>query len=169
MNEFTERQHFRQPLLWIGLGVADCAMLFLGWNSLFHSAEYGDRAVPFAFLLIIFCVLLGVNALLWFMSLDTRIDTEGIHYRFTPFIPKYRTVQWTELRSVQVRHYRPIVEYGGWGYRIGVFGAGQALNIRGTVGIQLVFQSGKRLLLGTQKEDDARVILTHFGFAQLMQ
>ena len=49
-----------------------------------------------------------------------------------------------------VRKYSPIAEFGGWGYRIS-FNGGPAYNIAGNMGLQIVFVSGKKLLIGTQQ------------------
>ena len=51
-----------------------------------------------------------------------------------------------------MRTYKPIVEYGGWGLRSGVFGSGQAFNVYGNIGLQLELKNRKKLLIGTQKK-----------------
>jgi hypothetical protein len=55
------------------------------------------------------------------------------------------------LIKCYVRKYNAIAEYGGWGWRLGLFGKGTAYNISGNEGLQLEFINGKKLLIGTQK------------------
>ncbi|MGK0329715.1 MAG: hypothetical protein ACJAXF_003214, partial [Polaribacter sp.] len=60
------------------------------------------------------------------------------------------------------RTYLPISEFGGWGLRGGFFfnkGKEKAVNISGNIGIQLILKSGKKLLIGTQKESEAKSVL----------
>ena len=55
------------------------------------------------------------------------------------------------------RPYSPIGDYGGWGLR-GLAG-NKAYNVWGSEGLQLVFKSGNRLLLGTQHPAELREAL----------
>ena len=36
---------------------------------------------------------------------------------------------------------------------------GKALNIKGNIGIQIIFKNGKKLLLGTQKQNEAKMVI----------
>lgn len=92
-------------------------------------------------------------ALLSSIKLITRIDEQGVHYRFKPFHFKVQTIPWEDIDQIHVRKYSPILEYGGWGIRFGR--NGRAYNIRGNTGIQIVRKNGKRLLIGTQRPDEA--------------
>lgn len=67
------------------------------------------------------------------------------------------------MKKVYVRKYLPLREYGGWGLRWGIFGSGTAYNISGNMGIQLVLQNGKKILVGTQKAEECRRILEQLG------
>jgi hypothetical protein len=49
------------------------------------------------------------------------------------------------------RVYRPIREYGGWGIRIGM--AKKAYNVSGNRGVELEFEGGRKLLIGSSKPD----------------
>jgi hypothetical protein len=67
----------------------------------------------------------------------------------------YYYVKWSEIKSIQLRKYKPIREYGGWGIRFS-FTEGKAYTIKGDEGIQLVLNSGKKFLIGTQKTKELR-------------
>lgn len=60
-----------------------------------------------------------------------------------------------------MRTYSPIKEYGGWGYRI-TLKNGKAFNVTGNKGIQLVLKSGKKLLIGTQQESEASLVINRY-------
>ncbi|QOD61876.1 hypothetical protein H9I45_05395 [Polaribacter haliotis] len=95
-------------------------------------------------------------------KLKTRIDEQGIQYQFFPFHFKYRKINWTEITSAKVRIYDPIGEYGGWGLKGGSLWnkeKGKCINVSGDIGIQLIFKNGKKLLIGTQKKEDAINVL----------
>jgi hypothetical protein len=94
--------------------------------------------------------------------LNTEIYTDGIYVRFRPFHSKPRFYPWSEIAHCEVRKYKPLLEYGGWGIRKG-FG-GTAFNVRGNMGLQLVIKGGKRVLIGTQKATELAGVLKSIHF-----
>lgn len=103
-------------------------------------------------------IALGITAVIlslifWLFSvikLDTEIDHDGIYYRYIPFVNSKKQLTKSDLAHVEVRRYNPILEYGGWGYRVSLRN-GKAYNVKGKWGLQLIIKNGKKLLLGTQK------------------
>lgn len=106
--------------------------------------------------------LLLVVLILFYFKLETRIDEAGIHYSFWPFHLSMRHIPWHKMSSCYVREYNPISEFGGWGYRIKLGKGGRALNVKGNKGIQIEMVSGKKLLIGTQKDSDVRSVLVQY-------
>jgi len=98
-------------------------------------------------------VMTMTMAILGSLKLYTRMDSFGVHYRMTPFHFREQTIPWEEIDQIQVRKYSPILEYGGWGIRIGR--NGRAYNVRGNYGLQIVKKNGKKVLIGTQRPEDA--------------
>ncbi len=99
-------------------------------------------------------------ALLSSLKLYTRMDAMGVHFRMRPFHFKEQTIAWEDIDQIHVRKYSPILEYGGWGMRYGR--NGKAFNVRGNYGIQIVKKNGKKVLIGTQRpEDAARQLSVH--------
>lgn len=96
--------------------------------------------------------------------LETQITTTGIKVRYFPFHLRYKLYPKKIIGLAYVRTYEPIAEYGGWGLRLGLFGRGKAYNIVGNKGIQLVFTDGSKLLIGTQKPDEADAVLQKAGY-----
>jgi hypothetical protein len=88
------------------------------------------------------------------MRLTTRVSSDGIRVRFVPFHFKEQFYPWDSIESAQVRTYSPLREYGGWGIKYGFNGQGKVYNVSGNQGLQLIFKSGEKLLIGTQKPDE---------------
>lgn len=112
-------------------------------------------------------LLLIAGIMVFFLSLQlhTRIDSKGIEVRFAPVHRQWTRYEWDALQAVYVRQYSPLGEYGGWGFR-GI-GSNKALNVSGSQGIQLVFSDGRKLLIGTQKAEEAERVLRKINRYQL--
>lgn len=94
----------------------------------------------------------GVILLLYFSKLYVTIDQHALYYRYPPFVNIEKKITKEDVDEMYVRKYRPIWEYGGYGYRFR-FRSGRALSVAGNVGLQLVKKNGKRVLIGTQKPE----------------
>ena len=110
--------------------------------------------------LIVLAVGLAVPVLLalmmGFARLTVEVGPETIRVRFFPF--SAREIPARDVVACDVRRYRPLVEYGGWGVRYG-FRHGWAYNVRGNLGVQLRLREGRPLLIGSQRADElARAI-----------
>jgi hypothetical protein len=69
------------------------------------------------------------------------------------WIPTYRRVlPIGTIQRLEVVRYRPLVDFGGWGIRIGRDGE-RALNARGDRGVRLHLTDGTRLLIGSQNPE----------------
>lgn len=160
MKTFKEIQRFDQwwlrLLLVVILAIA-VSPIVLEWDTLYLS-RYELASVILSIL-----VVLGLFLGFWYIfKLETTIDEKGITYRFVPFHIKSRFKSWQEIKSASIRKYHPIREYGGWGYRIS-FTKRKALTTKGKKGLQLVFQDGNELLLGTQHPEKIAQLLEHYN------
>jgi|SRR5690625_177274 len=156
---FYERQRFRQWWVWTLL------LIFIIINSIYLVTTFTDGFLPKnnAGLAIATTVILLVILLIFFSHLDTKIKSDGIHIRFYPFHLKWRNYPWNKLKRVYVRRYAPLTEYGGWGVRLGMsMRRGRAFNVSGNKGIQLIFKNDKKLLIGTQKPEKVKEILSQY-------
>ena len=93
-----------------------------------------------------------------FMDLQTKINVDGVFYKFGIIHFKFKHIRWDEIEKIYSREYKPIKEYGGWGIK-GSWKRGKAYNISGNQGIQLELKNGKKILLGTQKPQEVDEIL----------
>jgi len=157
--QFTETQKFRQWWLWLILVFTIVAMplSLTGWLSKETRTPVG------VFEIALICgVPVLVLILFSLLRLETRIDSVGVHYRFFPVHFSEKTILWDEIEGAAVRKYKPIREYGGWGFRHG-YKHGKALNVSGDMGLQLMLKTGKKLLIGTQKAEEMELTLRDLG------
>lgn len=161
MKSFNEVQRFDQwwlrLLLVIILAIA-VSPLIMDWDTLKLSR------FEIASVILSILVILGLFLGFWYIfKLETTINEKGITYRFVPFHIKSRFKSWKEIKSATIRKYNPIREYGGWGYRIS-FTKRKALTTKGNRGIQLIFNDGNELLLGTQQPEKIMELFKQYNF-----
>jgi hypothetical protein len=158
---FEESQRFNQWWLWlIILGSVGFA-----FYANIQTIQSDESLVSWTKLSLIIPILL-IPSLFYFLRLKTRIEENGIYVRFIPFHLKEIFIAWNQLESCSVRTYSPLGEYGGWGIKYGLGGAGKVYNVRGNQGLQLVFKDGSRLLIGTQKPLELQEIVDKMGLFQ---
>ncbi len=100
-----------------------------------------------------FVLLGGIIWLFQVMKLVIKVDEGTLSYSFFPFVSSMKNLHKGDVAEMYIRKYDPIGEYGGWGYRTR-WKKGKALNVSGKWGLQLIFPTGKKLLLGTQKPEE---------------
>lgn len=154
MKIFKEEQRFIQLWLIVLLAVSTIVPLVI------IIREYLNNKMSLYNFLGTLALIVFASGFIFFFKLKTRIDEQGIHYQFFPFHLKFKLVKWNEINKVYVRKYDAISEYGGWGIK-NIFWKknGTAVNVSGNIGIQLELTNGKKLLIGTLKEEEAKRVL----------
>jgi hypothetical protein len=160
MKVFIEEQKFDQ--LWFKLVMLLTALVIIGSIVLSYSELQNDPTALWVSILVAIISLIIIITVGFLMKLTTKIDENGIEYAFWPIHLKPKQINWKEINDCYVREYRPITEFGGWGYRIKFGQNGKALNVKGNIGIQIVFTNGKKLLIGTQKSEDVKKVLATY-------
>ena len=162
MKVFVETQRFNQ--WWFRLLIILVATISIGTIVMSYQ---GIQSEPVPFWISLVAGLLTLTLVLslgFLIKLETKIDDLGIHYGFWPFYRNLKIISWSDIEKCTIRKYSPIGEYGGWGYRMGLFSKnGSALNVKGNIGIQIVFKSGKQLLIGTQKKEDVLKVFATYN------
>lgn len=154
MRIFKEQQRFTQTWLIALIVISTIMPLIVILKDADNMSTSG--------LITTICVVLLAPTIIFFFKLNTRIDEKGIHYQFFPFHFKFKTITWQEINVAYVRKYDAISEYGGWGLKGGALwnkSKGTAINVSGDIGIQLELKNGKKLLIGTQLEEQAKQVL----------
>lgn len=162
---YKEEQRFNQWWMWaiiipvvIGMMILFCHKLYV-WFMLDENIPE-DIELYYQVLIIVFAMVFTMALAygIFIAKLETQIKNGAIHYRFIPFIFKWRKIVKSDITDWSVRQYNPIAEYGGWGVRF-TFGKSRAVNVKGNKGLQLVLKSGKKLLIGTQKPEELRNVM----------
>ncbi len=154
---YNETQYFRQWWVWVvlfGILTLYIASLFYKYFQIIENPTVENSFMDSS-TWIIFIVLLSVVGLMWLSRLEVSVYSNGLYSRFFPLKGKFR--KWEQIRSMEMRAYQPLQEYGGWGIR--GLGGDYALNISGNQGLQLVLANGDRLLLGTQNPKELGAVL----------
>jgi hypothetical protein len=113
-------------------------------------------------LVIVWFLCGGIALMFMWAYLETKITDDEIQLRYPPFINKPKVIPYSDIKMIQVRKYDPLGEYGGWGLRYGWTNSkkNRAYNIKGNMGLQLVLNDDMRILIGTQKPDELRELIT---------
>jgi len=153
---FSEKQKFRQWWIWVVLLAMAGLFVYGIYRQIVLKKPFGDHPASDTGLLIASLIPVFLLLLFLFAELKTEISENGVSYKFFPFHLNKIIIPWANIEKAFVRKYNPITEYGGWGFRLGIFGSGRALNVSGNMGLQLIFKNRKRLLLGTRKSEELR-------------
>ena len=155
MKEFNETQKF-SPWIWIIITLAA-----LGGILALSLPAPQNEELPLILKLFIVSAMIVVILMFFFGYLKTNIDESGIKIEMRILIRFGRIIKWDEIASVKVDKYRPILEFGGWGYRIGWKGV--AYNCSGNDGLIIILKNGRKVVVGTQKPDELKKYLTANG------
>jgi len=158
---FKEEQRFKVWWAWLGVIALNGLFVFAIVKQVIVGKPFGTKPAPDYILVLVEVFLLLVLFFLMSIKLKTRINDKGIFYRFYPFQFKEREIEWHELRDAYIREYNSFHEYGGWGIRYGSPKVGQAVNTSASSskGLQLQFNNGKLLLIGTARPDEIQLII----------
>jgi hypothetical protein len=143
---FTEQQRFRQ--WWLrGLLLLGAALVWTVWVDAVFATRDADVGVWVAWLLTGVLVPLVVLSL----RLETTVEPGRVHVRFAPFF-RGRTVEVTSILDTRAVKVRPVVEWGGYGYRRNLR-KGVAFLVQGKDAVQLSLGAGEKLVIGSQRAD----------------
>lgn len=99
-------------------------------------------------LIAVFCIMALVMGLIFNIKLETRIDEQGIHYKYFPFI-KWRLIDKSQILHASVQPFSPLSDHGGWGIKGNK--TTKAFTVMGDTGLVLDLGEKKKILIGTQK------------------
>ena len=155
MNTFSEVQRFKQWWLWVLI----LGTLFVPIGITLYRAQktYTNHTTTDILTGAVVPVLIIIIFLI--MRLKTRIDASGIYYRLVPIHFQVLVINWDDVEKAYIRQYSPLLEYGGWGIRLGLGGVGKAYNVSGNMGLQLELKTGKKILIGTQQPEQITQLL----------
>ena len=152
------------PTIWVlylGFLVSVGTIGFGLYQQVVQGKPWGDRPASTAHLEIVFAVVFVIMAAMIIfahrMTLFTVIDETGVRFRITPKVMKEKHITKEQISRYEIRKYRPAIEYGGWGFRMGGSGGvfrrkrwGVCYKVKGNIGLQLYLTNGRKILIGTQ-------------------
>ena len=89
-----------------------------------------------------------VASLISLSHLDVDVSDKGVTIAFRYLWPT-RRIGFAEIVGLEVRRYNPLLEYGGWGVRLGPRGWGYMTT--GNEGVQLRLRKGIPVLIGSAR------------------
>ncbi len=146
---FKEVQKFRQPWLWIIMGITALPVYYQAIRQLFFKDVFAVYSVSESLNFTLFVFHLVTTVLLLITRLEVEINERYISYQFFPFHLKKKKYALNQLQSATIRKFHPIKEMTLWGLYVSA--GSKSYHIRGHWGVQLEFVNGRQLLLGTRK------------------
>ena len=156
---YKEKQRFNQWWIWLIIIVVNSVFIYGVFQQIFNGKPFGDKPMSNVSLLIINITFFILSLLFITFNLETIIKADGIYIRFFPIHRKLKFLPWTSLSKVYLRTYSPLKEFGGSGFRYSLTGKGKAYNVSGNNGLQLEFENGKKLLIGTKNPEELLNVL----------
>lgn len=160
---FSERQQFKQIWLWALLLIVNGIIAYGFISQVVSGKTFGDKPGSNSELTVALIIASLATLFFVFLRLDTVIKKDGVYYRYLPFQQKYTFISWARISRSFIRKYRPFIDHGGWGLRLGLPGRGKALTVSGNMSLHLIFDDGKWLLIGTQRAGDIEKALKQIG------
>lgn len=150
---FHEKQRFRQAWLWAIIAIPVVISLYFLTYQILLGKSIGDRPMP-DWMVILFVLIFGLAlpVSLYTAELRIKVTKDGLHVKFFPIHRKWLLFSPIEIEKFELRQYRPVVDYGGWGIKNGI--AGKAYSISGNKGVYLTLLNDEHLLIGTQKPEE---------------
>jgi Family of unknown function (DUF6141) len=151
---FQEVQQFRKSGLFTALlagsAVATIAGFLLWLN--FPPKSSGGAQIPLLALGIGTVSALAVLILVLCAKLTTEVNRSGLYIQYFPFHLSPRRIPLEHVILIEIKTYRPLRDYGGYGIRYNA--AGKAYNVSGDRGVNLKFTTGRDLLIGSQRPEE---------------
>lgn len=101
-----------------------------------------------------FVILAGILYFMVNSKLTTEIWTDGIRYSFPPLLRRERFIPLSEIKGAEVQKYKPIMEFGGWGWRVKFISRKTAYNVSGNKGLRVFKIDGSQVLFGTRQSEE---------------
>ena len=163
---FFEFQRLGRKLLLIVFIPINFLLLFGCYSQLIRGVAWGNNPASDAGIIIVTIIMLLITVDMLWVNMETVINREGINIcvRLLPFFAITKTFYWEDISRVYIRKYSHAWEYGGWGIRHGI--GGTAYIMSGNIGLQLILQNNKKVLIGTNNHEELFEVLQKLGKAE---
>jgi hypothetical protein len=154
---FNERQSYRGTWVIYLILLVELPTFILMLVLFFSSEEKKEIGIALVFVISILSLVL---TLILNIKLETRIDYSGIHFRYLPFIRKWRLIPKNSIISTGVISFNPLLDFGGWGMKTNK--TTKLFNITGDQGLLIESNGSKKILLGTLKAEKLKSFLENW-------
>jgi hypothetical protein len=165
---FKEQQRFKQLRIWVILLAINALFIFGSIYQIVAGNKFGDKPLSDTSLLLITTLSIMFTISFSFFRLDTKIEKDGISFRFFPLSIKFKKYSWDAISNLDVAQYNAL-EFGGYGLRIGVFSKTIAYTISGNFGITIILKNGHKILIGTKEPEQVVKVLEQLGILSRRQ
>ena len=142
MTRYHEEQHFHGALMGLLLVVMVFVVAITVLSVVFARP---DDALLLAIAPV---VVVLIASLISLSHLDVDVTDQGVTIAFRYLWPT-RRIGFAEIVGLEVRKYNALLEYAGWGVRLGPKGWGYMTS--GNEGVQLRLRSGLPVLIGSAR------------------
>lgn len=150
---FHEVQAFRKSSLFTALLVGSAVATIAGFLLWLNAPPNGFHAgIPLLPLGIGAVVGTAILILVLCAKLTTEVNRSGLYIQYFPFHLSPQRIPLEHVIQIEIKTYRPLRDYGGYGIRYGA--AGKAYNVSGDRGVNLKFTKGRDLLIGSQRPEE---------------
>jgi hypothetical protein len=146
MSVYKTQQHLPPWLRW-SLALFIAGIMTVGMLAgAFDDPE--DKGQLLGMLISILGSLLGI-LVIFSLRLDLKMNRDGIEYRMFPLEWKTRTIQVSEIESMEVRKFRRFPGYGGFGKRRKPWKKEIAYLLNWKAGLFITLKNGRRRIFST--------------------
>ncbi|HMT20424.1 MAG TPA: DUF6141 family protein [Promineifilum sp.] len=155
MNEgllFHEDQKWRD-VWWVMALIFGLAALqwWIFFTQIVRGIQVGNNPGSNALVVVIWLIVgIAFPAFFLWLHMVVEVRSEAILIQYRPFIS--RRIQLREIAGIEIRVYRPLGEFGGWGVR--GWGNRVAYNVSGNTGVELTLIDGRSIMIGSKRADE---------------
>lgn len=153
MLTFKETQKFTQWWLWLILIAIGISPLIGIYTQLIKKEPLGDAPLSDVGLILYSIFIFATIGVFLRLTLKTEINSKGIQMNYIPFVKK--EIDWKDIKTAEVVNYGFV---GGWGIRWNT-AYGTVYNTRGNKGVAIALKNGKKIGIGTQKEEEMQEVI----------
>jgi len=153
---FIEEQKLRHNMIWLALlFLPMLAMLFLLVFQVYKGTLIGDKPMTnLSIGILLVCYGVPVIFITYYVRLTTIISDETILYGWNVPTQELNEIKISDINSCHVIEYK----FVGWGYRLSRL-YGTIYNVDGNKGLQIITNSGAKVLIGTHHAEELQKII----------
>ena len=146
---YTENQKFTQMWIYLTQFSIIGFLIFILAKQVSLEKSIEDNLIANITLIISLVLTIIVSILFYIIQLVTVIDEQGILIKFTPITIK--KILWSDIINIEVIQY----DFVGYGIRTNSK-YNYIYNVKGNKGLLIDLKNGKKVLVGTQKEENLK-------------